>query len=81
MVQLAVTAHLLGLRLQGSYRSRVEVLRDRENRDRGEIVQTVIIVASMAIAALVVLGVIIAKVNHWGAKVPDSTSNPGPQGG
>ena len=25
--------------------------------------------------------VIIAKVNHWGAKVPDSTSNPGPQGG
>jgi hypothetical protein len=81
MVQLAVTAHLLGLRLQASYRSRVEVLRDRENRDRGEIVQTVIIVASMAIAALVVLGVIIAKVNHWGAKVPDSTSNPGPQGG
>ena len=27
------------------------------------------------------LGVIIAKVNNWGAKVPDSTSNPGPQGG
>ena len=35
MVQLAVTAHLLGLRLQASYRGRVEVLRDRENRDRG----------------------------------------------
>jgi hypothetical protein len=81
MVHLAVTAHLLGLRLQDSFSSRVEVLRDRGNRDRGEIVQTVIIVASMAIAALVVLGVIIAKVNRWGAKVPDSTSNPGPQGG
>jgi len=77
MLQLAVTAHLLGLRLQDSYRSRVEILRDRENRDRGDIVQTVIIVASMAIAALVVLGVIIAKVNNWGAKVPDSTSTPG----
>jgi hypothetical protein len=35
----------------------------------------------MAIAALVVLGVIIAKVNNWGNKIPDSGANPGPQGG
>lgn len=81
MLRLAVTTHLLGLRLHDGYRARLEILRDRENRDRGEIVQTVIIVASMALAALVVLGIIIAKVNNWGAKVPDSTSNPGPQGG
>lgn len=81
MLRLAVTAHLLGLRLHDGYRGRLEILRDRENRDRGDIVQTVIIVASMAIAALVVLGIIIAKVNNWGSKVPDSTSNPGPQGG
>jgi hypothetical protein len=81
MLQLAVAAHLLGLRLHDTYRSRIEVLRDRENRDRGDIVQTVIIVASMAIAALVVLGVIIAKVNNWGNKIPDSGANPGPQGG
>ena len=81
MLQLAVTIHLLGFRLHDSYRSRLNVLRDFDNREAGEIVQTVIIVASMAIAALVVLGVIIAKVNGWGAKVPDSTSNPGPQGG
>ena len=76
MLRLAVTAHLLGLRLHDGYRGRLEILRDRENRDRGDIVQTVIIVASMAIAALVVLGIIIAKVNNWGSKVPDSTSNP-----
>lgn len=81
MLRLAVTAQLLGLRLHDSYRARLDILRDPENRDRGEIVQTVIIVASMALAALVVLGIIIAKVNNWGAKVPDSTSNPGPQGG
>ena len=81
MLQLAVTAQLLGLDLQDRYRHRVAILRDREHRDRGEIVQTVIIIASMALAALVVLGIIIAKVNGWGAKVPDSTSNPGPQGG
>ena len=29
----------------------------------------------------VVLGVIIAKVNNWGNKIPDSGANPGPQGG
>lgn len=81
MLQLAVTAHLLGLDLHDRYRHRVTILRDHEHRDRGEIVQTVIIIASMALAALVVLGIIVAKVNGWGAKVPDSTSNPGPQGG
>jgi hypothetical protein len=81
MLQLTVTLHLLGFRLTDSYRARAQVLRDRENRELGEIVQTVIIVASMAIAALVVLGIIIAKVNGWGAKVPDSSSTPGPQGG
>jgi hypothetical protein len=81
MLHLAVTIHLIGFRLHDSYRNRVEVLRDRDNREVGEIVQTVIIIASMAIAALVVLGIIIAKVNGWGAKVPDATNNPGPQGG
>ena len=81
MLQLAVTAHLLGLDLHDHYRHRIAILHDREHRDAGEIVQTVIIIASMALAALVVLGIIIAKVNGWGAKVPDSTTNPGPQGG
>ena len=81
LLEAAVAAQLVGLRFKDGYRRRVDVLKDRENRDAGEIVQTVIIVASMAVAALIVLGVIIAKVNNWGNKVPDSTSNPGPQGG
>ena len=81
LLRAAVAAQLAGLHVVDGYRRRVEVLRDRRHRDAGEIVQTVIIIASMALAALVVLGIIIAKVNNWGAKVPDSTSNPGPQGG
>ena len=76
MLRLAITAHMIGLRLQDSYRKRLTVLADRENRDRGEIVQTVIIIAVLAGLAIVVLGVIVAKVNHWGAKVPDTSSNP-----
>jgi hypothetical protein len=76
MLQLAVTAQLIGLRVQDTYRRRVALLADRGNRDRGEIVQTVIIIAVLAGLAIAVLGVIVAKVNHWGAKVPDTNSNP-----
>jgi hypothetical protein len=76
MLRLAIIARMLGLRLQDSYRKRLTVLADRENRDRGEIVQTVIIIAVLAGLAIVVLGVIVAKVNHWGAKVPDTNSYP-----
>lgn len=76
MLRLAITAQMIRLRLCDSYRKRVAVLADHENRDRGEIVQTVIIIAVLAGLAIVVLGVIVAKVNHWGAKVPDTNSNP-----
>jgi hypothetical protein len=76
MLRLAITAQMIGLRLHDSYRKRVAILADRENRDGGEIVQTVIIIAVLAGLAIAVLAVIVTKVNHWGAKVPDTNSNP-----
>jgi hypothetical protein len=75
MLHLTVTAHLLGLRLHDSYRQRQDLLRNPADRDRGDIVQTVIIIAVLAGLAIAVLAVIVVKVTDWGNKVPDTTQN------
>jgi hypothetical protein len=76
VLQLTVTAHLLGLRLHDTYRHRRNMLRNPADRDRGDIVQTVIIIAVLAGLAIAVLAVIVVKVTNWGNKVPDTTQNP-----